>query len=100
MRSKTNWWMIVAITSLILLFFNRSGMMSFGGFGCGNYGSYSGSMMSWMWGSPFGTIFSFLTMIILSGLAIWIIVYFIRIVTDSLNQQKSFEGKNGKRKNH
>ena len=73
-------------------------MMGFGGFGCGNYRSYGG-MMSWMFGNSFGGILGFVAMIILWTLAIVILIYFIKMISRSLNQQKSYREKNGKRKN-
>ncbi|MSS74116.1 hypothetical protein EXS72_00545, partial [Candidatus Pacearchaeota archaeon] len=60
MNKSTNWWMILAVISLVLLFSN-----GFGGFCGANSGSYGfGGMMSWMFGNSFGWIFGFLTMII------------------------------------
>ena len=88
MENKTNWWMIIAIISLVLLVFGGSGMMGFGGFGCGDYGygnNYGyGGMMSGVFGNPLGAIFGFFGMIVLWGFAIFIIIYFIKIITDSL----------------
>ncbi|MEK6847294.1 MAG: hypothetical protein AABY16_03950 [Nanoarchaeota archaeon] len=97
MGNKTNWWMVVAIVAIVLLLFNGFGygMMGWGG----GYGGYGG-MMSWMFGNPFGWVLGFATMIVLWGLAIVILVYFIKMISESLNQRKSSLGeKNGKRKN-
>ena len=100
MENRTNWWMIVAILAIVLLLFSGSGMMSSGW--CGGrsgYNSYSNyGMMSWMFGNPFGWVFGMLAMIIFWGLAIVILVYFIKMISGSLDQQKSHKGsKNGKR---
>lgn len=87
MGKEINWWMIVAIVAIVLLFFSGSGMMGFGrGFGgCGlgsNYSGYGG-MMSWMFSNPFGWIFGFVAMLLLWGFAIVILVYFIKMITQS-----------------
>ncbi len=105
MENKTNWWMVVAILAIVLLLFSGSGMMGFGrgGFGCfGSSGyNYSNGMMSWMFGNPFGWILGLAMMIILGALAIFILIYFIKMISESLNHQESLYGvKNGKRKNH
>ncbi len=95
MESKTNLWMVVAVIAIVLLLFNGFGYGMMGG-----YGSYGG-MMSWMFGNPIGWIFGFAVMIIVWGLAIVILVYFIKMISESLNQQKPYNGgKNGKRKNN
>ena len=97
MENKFNWWMIVAILAIVLLLFSGSGMMGFGGFGCGSYGyGSSGGMMSWMFGNPFGWVFGMLAMIIMWGLAIIILVYFIRMINGSLKQSQN---QNGRRRN-
>ena len=97
MESKTNWWMIVAVVAIVLLLFNGFGYWVGSGWcGSGSYGGYG--MMSWMFGNPFGWIFGLLAMVLLWGLAIVILVYFIKMISESLNQQKSHKGsKNGKR---
>lgn len=94
MENQTNWWMVVAIIAIVLLLFNGFG---YGMMGWGSYGGYGG-MMSWMFGNPFGWVLGFAMMIILWGLAIVILIYFIKMISGSLNQQKSLKGsKNGKR---
>ncbi len=101
MEHKTNWWMVATITFLALLFFNGFGMGGFGGFGCGSYRNDYGGMMSWMFGNPFGWVLGLVSMIILWALAIVILIYFIKMISGSMNQQKLSHGvKNGKSKNH
>jgi len=97
MKGNTNWWMVAAIAAIVLLLFSGTGMMGSGW--CGGRSGYSGyGMMSWMFGNPFGWIFGLLAMVLLWGLAIVILVYFIKMISESLNQQKSHKGsKNGKR---
>lgn len=98
MEQKINLWMIVAIVALVLLLFNGSGIMGFGGFGCGSYSSgYSGGMMSWMFGNPIGMIFGFLGMLIGLGVAIIIFIYFIKMITNSLNQPNNLNNKRNKK---
>ena len=94
MGKDTNWWMIVAIVAILLLLFSGSGMMGFGrGFGgCGlgsNYSRY-GSMMSWMFSNPFGWIFGFVAMLLLWGFAIVILVYFIKMITQSTKSESLY----------
>ncbi len=95
MEKRTNWWMVIAIVSITLLLFKGIG---YGWRGCGSYSGYGG-MMSWMWGNPFGWFLGFAAMIAIWALAIIILIYFIRKIGGSLNQQKSSGGKNAKGKN-
>ena len=87
MRKETNWWMITAIIAIILLLLGGSGMMGFGLCGStNNYGGYGG-MMSWMFGNPLGWVFGLLAMIVLWGLVIVILVYFIKMITQSTKSE-------------
>ncbi len=101
MDNKTNWWMVVAIVSLTLLLFSSFGMRGFGGFGCGSYRdgySYSGGMMSWMFGNGSNYVFApfmILGMLIAWGVVIVILIYFIKMINGSLKQSQN---QNGRRK--
>ena len=93
--------MIAAIVAVVLLFF--SGFSNFGSFGngsgwCGG-GSYGGyGMMSWMFGNPFGWVFGMLAMVLLWGLAIVILIYFIKMISGSLeNNNKTNRRTNARR---
>lgn len=95
MENKFNWWIVVAVIAIILLLSNGFGMMGSGW--CGgrtSYGGYSG-MMSWMFGNPFGWVFGMLAMVILWGLALVILIYFIKMISGSLKQSQN---QNGRRK--
>jgi len=83
MKGNTNWWMVVAIVAIVFLLFSGTGMMGSGW--CGGSSGYLGyGMMSWMFGNPFGWVFGLLAMVLLWGLAIVILVYFIKLISGSL----------------
>ena len=68
---------IIAVVIIAFLSFSR------GGFGFCGGGGYGVSMMNYMFLNPLGWMFGFLAMIILWGLAIAIIYYFIKMIIQS-----------------
>jgi cytochrome b subunit of formate dehydrogenase len=86
MENKTNWWMIIAIVSLVLLLFSGFGMMGFEWFGCGSYGSGYGGYGGMMHGifSPFG----FLVMLFSWAVVIVIFILFLRWIKENVIDKK------------
>ena len=75
MENRINWWMIIAVVALLLLFFGSFGNS---GFGCG-LGSNSGyGMMNSFYGLSSGFWFMGLFMIVFWVLVILLVVWIIR----------------------
>jgi len=103
MSKEINWWMIVAIVAVLLLLFGNLGNSGFGWCGSSGYNNdrYDG-MMSWMFGNSSNYVFGpfmIIGMLIAWGIAIVIFIYFIKMITGSLNQSNSKRngGKNARR---
>ncbi len=99
MVNKTNWWRITAIILIVLLLFNGFGMMGSEWGGCNFYPNYGG-MMSLMFDNPFGLVFGMLTMILAWGIAIIILIVFIKWIIEALGNsqvQVRRRGEHGRR---
>lgn len=100
MSRNFNPWMIVSMVLLVLFLFSGFGMMGFGGFGCLGSSGYGNGMMSWMFGNGSGYVFGpfmIVGMLIAWGVAVVLLVYFIKMILESFNSSQSNSKNRGKR---